>query len=562
MSGQTTQTGQLNPEQILGDRYIILKVLGRGGMGAVYLALDQRLNSALVAVKEMSTQALGLGNVEEAVKAFKKEAEMLVSLNHPSLPRIIDFFPVSDGRWYFVMEFIEGENLESIRKTRGSIPADEVLDWGIQLCEILDYLHTRPTPVIFRDLKPSNIILTPEGKIKLIDFGIARHFSAVKTKDTMAYGSYGFIPPEQYGSNQTDARSDLFSLGATLHYLVTGIEPHKNPFSFEPPSKFVTINPRFEAVIMECLALQVETRPSSARNLLERLKEIKYGTQPLVPNLKPRKVLPLPTDNIPTQLISNQNLNKEVQKKTKPVMVASTVLLSLALFITGVVWAGSIDPLGKLSANIIPSEQNLRPSEPKEDIQAPESSVNQQIPESDESLQTPESNDSQQPPDSNDNLQPPESEETNSNQDNEVTSPEQSYDTVTIQNEAEAFLWENWIIPLSLETLPQYMDSYAENVNYYNHGLVSRDFIKNDKAKALYQYPDFELSTDKIDMQVVSQDTVIATFRKHWDASGNDVISGEVLQELTLTKTEGNWKITLEKELEVYEVYKNGVRVQ
>ncbi|MGE5458958.1 MAG: protein kinase domain-containing protein [Methanobacterium sp.] len=264
-----SRTGKLNADTILEGRYVIVKTLGQGGMGAVYLALDTRLKNMPVAIKEMSTQAVG-GDLEAAVAGFQKEAELLVGLKHDALPVIKDFFS-RDNRWYLVMDYIEGHTLKEEVQKRGRIPENEVLNWAWQLCEILEYLHKCKPPVIFRDLKADNIMLTPEGKIKLIDFGIARHFQQGGQADTIAYGSSGFAPPEQYGENQTDARSDIYALGATLHFLLTGVDPSIKPFSFELPSKYVKVSMEFEKAIMKALALKIENRPqhiSEFRQLL------------------------------------------------------------------------------------------------------------------------------------------------------------------------------------------------------------------------------------------------------------------------------------------------------
>lgn len=265
-------TGKLNPDTVLEGRYIIVKTIGRGGMGAVYLALDSRLNNMPVAIKEMSTQAVG-GDLQAAIASFQKEAALLISLRHPSLPVIRDFFSRSENRWYLVMDYIEGQTLKQFVDQNGPVPEAQVLDWGKQLCNILDYLHNQSPPIIFRDLKPSNIMLTPQGQIKLIDFGIARHFRQGISTDTAAYGSSGFAPPEQYGQNQTDPRADIYALGATLHYLLTGIDPSMTPFNFESPSKHVKVSPRMENAIMKALDLKAENRPRDARELLSMLPQ-------------------------------------------------------------------------------------------------------------------------------------------------------------------------------------------------------------------------------------------------------------------------------------------------
>jgi serine/threonine protein kinase len=231
-------------------------------MGAVYFALDTRLNNIPVAIKEMSTRAIG-GDLETSIANFQKEASLLINLRNPALPVIHDFFSQGDNRWYLVMDYIEGHTLKEEVQKRGAIPEAEVVNWAIQLCDILDFLHKRNPPIIFRDLKPDNIMLTPEGRIKLIDFGIARHFQHGNTTDTAAYGSSGFAPPEQYGENQTDSRSDIYALGATMHFLLTGIDPSKSPFSFEPPRKYTKVSNRINSAVMKALEMRAENRPQS-----------------------------------------------------------------------------------------------------------------------------------------------------------------------------------------------------------------------------------------------------------------------------------------------------------
>ncbi|HWP97442.1 MAG TPA: protein kinase [Syntrophomonadaceae bacterium] len=262
-------TGRLSSDSLLENRYRIIRTIGRGGMGAVYLALDQRLNNMRVAIKEMSTNAVGQGNLQAAISSFKKEAAILIDLRHPALPRVIDFFPRGVDRWYLVMDFIEGKNLSVVINERGHIEEPEVLDWTHQICEILDFLHGQDPSIIFRDLKPSNIMLTPQGQIKLVDFGIARHFRPGVGSDTAAYGSTGFAPPEQYGDRQTNVRSDIYALGATLHFLLTGVDPKSSPFIFEEPAHYVAVSPRVNAAIMKSLEFRAENRPGDIAQFWE-----------------------------------------------------------------------------------------------------------------------------------------------------------------------------------------------------------------------------------------------------------------------------------------------------
>jgi len=227
--------GALAPGYLLKQRYRIIGQVGKGGFGAVYKATDIRSNNRLLAVKEVNPSGQNPQGIAEATAAFKREALLLTGLAHQSLPHIYDHFSEAGSR-YLAMDFIEGETLEErLGKTPGGrLPLEKALSIGIQLCSVLDYLHTRQQPIIFRDLKPGNIMLTPGGLVYLIDFGIARHFKAGQVKDTAAFGSPGYAAPEQYGKAQTTPRSDIYGLGATLHQLLTGDDPTLTPFHFAP----------------------------------------------------------------------------------------------------------------------------------------------------------------------------------------------------------------------------------------------------------------------------------------------------------------------------------------
>jgi len=219
-----------------------MQKLGQGGMGAVYRAGDRRLSTVNWAVKEMSQSAIsGPLERQQARDAFRHEAEMLAALNHPNLPRVTDHFE-QDGKAYLVMEYVPGETLLSFLMREGlPQPQARVFEWARQLCDALDYLHTQRPPIIFRDLKPANIMLMPNGQVKLIDFGIARLFKPGQAKDTQAFGTIGYSAPEQYGKGQTDARSDVYSLGVLLHQLLTGYDPTSTPFHL-PPASQVNLN--------------------------------------------------------------------------------------------------------------------------------------------------------------------------------------------------------------------------------------------------------------------------------------------------------------------------------
>ncbi len=252
-------TGAIPPATLLGGRYSIMRKLGHGGMGAVYLVSDVRLSGKLWAVKEMSDAAITDPlEKQNAVQAFKHEAALLATLEHPNLTKVVDFF-ADLGKHFLVMDYIEGQTLAELLQTRQKpFSEHEVLPWAEQLCHVLHYLHSRPQPIIFRDLKPGNIMLDRMGRVKLIDFGIARLFKPGKQRDTMSYGTSGYAPPEQYGKGQTDVRSDIYALGATLHHLLTLRDPADQPFRF--PS-IRSLNPSVSAHVDEAIMKAVEQEP-------------------------------------------------------------------------------------------------------------------------------------------------------------------------------------------------------------------------------------------------------------------------------------------------------------
>jgi serine/threonine-protein kinase len=261
-------TGRLPANSILNNRYLILRKVGHGGMAAVYQAADTRQPGTLWAIKEMSDAALS--SVQErdyAMRAFQQEANLLRSLAHPNLPRVIDAF-TEGGKHYLVMEFVSGESLQVMLEKRARPFSEaEVLPWALQLCDVLAYLHNQDPIIIFRDIKPSNIMLTPQGQIKLIDFGIARFFKPGKTKDTLALGTPGFAAPEAV-TGQTDERSDIYSLCATLHNLLTGHDPVKTMFNIPPARQLnPAISVAMERILMRGLQNHRDLRWRSAADL-------------------------------------------------------------------------------------------------------------------------------------------------------------------------------------------------------------------------------------------------------------------------------------------------------
>jgi len=270
------------------NRYFILSKVGEGGYGSVYKARDTQSKDRLVAIKEVSLQGLYPKAMIEATTSFQREVSVLSQLDHSNLPRVYEHFQ-NPGYWYLVMDFIAGETLEDyqIKAPNKRLLLSEVLDIGLQLCIVLDYLHSQQPPIVFRDLKPTNIIRTPTGQIYLIDFGIARYFKPGQAKDTVALGSLGYAAPEQYGKAQTTPRADIYSLGAVLHQLLTAKDPSDAPFRFLPlrpkshsePGSLTTsmvdvlVN-KFELLITSMLDMDVNKRPRDISCVKQELHEI------------------------------------------------------------------------------------------------------------------------------------------------------------------------------------------------------------------------------------------------------------------------------------------------
>jgi serine/threonine protein kinase len=283
----------LHSGYLLQNRYRIVRQVGGGGMGTVYLAEDLRLPDRRYAVKEMSPAFLSPQDQAWAIPAFQREAYLLASLSHPNLAAVTDFFPEGEN-WYLVMEFVEGETLaRRLERSPGHrLPLQEALPIIRQLCDVLEYLHTRQPPVIFRDLKPSNIMLTPDGQVKLIDLGIARFFKPGQRQDTVSLGTPGYAAPEQYGGlGQSDPRTDIYSLGVLLHQMVTGYDPAAAtvPFPLPPPRQLMPgIPPEVERVILRATQIQPDARYPSIQALRDDLFP---PTQVILP-LSPTRVIP------------------------------------------------------------------------------------------------------------------------------------------------------------------------------------------------------------------------------------------------------------------------------
>lgn len=277
LAGKPSMPNEFRTGTILAGRYHIQEEIGRGGYSIVYRAVDLDSSQREVAIKRIPLSALSSRQVIDATQTFNREITMLTSIKWLSrgVPRLYEDFTDAEN-WYLVMEYIAGETLEEyLQKAPGGyLSEEETLELGIRLTQILHQLHTTANPpVIFRDLKPTNIMRTSDHELFLIDFGIARSFSAGKAKDTIPLGSPGYAAPEQYGRTQTEPRSDIYSLGATLQTLLTGRDPlelragerSRNPQSPSRPLR---------KLLEEMLSSKITQRPRSMSRIETRLRSI------------------------------------------------------------------------------------------------------------------------------------------------------------------------------------------------------------------------------------------------------------------------------------------------
>jgi serine/threonine protein kinase len=272
---RTQQLGQLQPGDMLQNRYRILGTLGVGGFSSVYQARDMRFQSVtrLCAVKEMINLAANPTVRDLTVKSFEREASILATLDHPSVVDVYDYF-TEEERSYLVLEFIRGKDLETVLNERDTFfSQEETLDLALQICDVLSFLHNHePQPIIFRDMKPSNIMLDPHDRIRMIDFNIAKLFQSDEKNTTI--GTEGYAPPEQYRGEASPA-GDVYGLGATLHHLLTKQDPRLEP-PFSIPERLIhavnpDVDPAFEAIIMRCVNYNAEDRYQDAARLKEDL---------------------------------------------------------------------------------------------------------------------------------------------------------------------------------------------------------------------------------------------------------------------------------------------------
>lgn len=311
----------LPPGTVLRERYEVIALVGQGGAGAVYQAEDLRLEGRMCAVKEVRPQP---GASQEAIiqsqAQFRREASILARLDHPNLPKVSDYFSL-DGLDYLVMDFVAGRNLKEIldetRRQKQFLDEERVLAWAQQLCDALEYLHSQDPPVLHRDIKPANIKLTPEGRIKLVDFGLVKPLDPEDPRTItvlQGLGSLAYTPLEQYGGGigHTDTRSDIYALGATLYHLLTGRAPATaqerflNPDALPPPR---SINPqlsaRTETAILRAMSMHPGERTASINEFRQALFSgpSTTDTVPSLPTHKPSPWLQALRQNVVLLLI-------------------------------------------------------------------------------------------------------------------------------------------------------------------------------------------------------------------------------------------------------------------
>lgn len=288
--GKRSRLKTLEENSILNGRYRIARKIGGGGMGAVYLAYDQNLGGVERAVKEMVHSSIEEEQQRKAIEDFRRESMILSTLDHPSIPTIYDyFFDEASDRFYLVMKYISGGDLAARLRAapNGKIDEKTVTEWALQVTDVLVYLHGLPTTIVYRDLKPSNIMIDGStGRIMLIDFGIARSINA-EEKGVTAVGTMGYAPPELF-SGQVEPRSDIYSLGSTMFHLLTGADPQNNPlliFDFQKNPRPRQINPQLsdqmEWILMRAVEYSADARFSGAEEmrgiLSEHLKSLEQG---------------------------------------------------------------------------------------------------------------------------------------------------------------------------------------------------------------------------------------------------------------------------------------------
>ena len=316
-------------------RYRILSDLGRGGYGAVYRAWDIHLNKA-VAIKE------NLDTTPEAQRQFSREASILAHLSHPNLVRVTDHFAIPGEGQYLVMDFVEGEDIETLIKHQGTIPLDQALAWCKQIMDALEYLHSRQPQVLHRDIKPANIRISPDDQAILVDFGLVKiYIPEVPTTHGARGVSPGYAPPEQYGKGKTDVRSDLYSLSATIYHMLTGQKPLESVL--RSPERTVTpahiLVPQLPSHISMAIQTGMSVEPDQRFHSINELRTAILAKQPLInPQIEAKQQV---GDSVkssePAERISLQPSPSILKSKNKKRSLSFAIIILASLIVLGII---------------------------------------------------------------------------------------------------------------------------------------------------------------------------------------------------------------------------------
>lgn len=327
---------------IINKRYRVVSVIGEGGMSTVYEVEDLNLEKRW-AMKE-TLDIFPSRDKSEIVDQFLREAKMLAGLSHAGLPRVIDCFS-ENNNYYLVEELIRGKPSIDLLEESHQFDEFRILNWAMQICDILEFLHDNN--IIYRDLKPGNILVDNEEKVYLVDFGIARFFQGGKSRDTVIIGTPGFASPEHYGRGQTDSRSDIYSLGVTMHFMMTAEDPAEKPFHFDIP---YNINPdvsfQTSAIIMKCLDLDPNRRYQRASELKKAIQEL------AVPGLRQRTCPLRPINNL-NDVQYYRNTTDFMGMATQFLSYLSVFPLSMGISGMGAFFLSFFNPLLGLGGGIV-----------------------------------------------------------------------------------------------------------------------------------------------------------------------------------------------------------------
>jgi eukaryotic-like serine/threonine-protein kinase len=321
----------LGTHALLKDRYLIAGPIGQGGMGAVYRAEDTLLAGRICAVKEIAPEPdVGEDSLAQLQAQFRREASVLARMDHPNLPKVSDYF-TQDDREYLVMDYVPGQNLKEIVDQSLAddrfLDESQVLDWAAQLCGALTYLHTQDPPVLHRDVKPSNIKLTPSGLIKLVDFGLVKLLTTDEARTVtvvQGQGTAAYTPLEQYGGDDshTDTRTDIYAVGATVYHLLTGRSPATARERFLRPGALIPprevnphVSPGVEQAVLQALSLHPRDRQATIDEFATALRRAQVS-----PVLAP--------------FILTESELRATWRKNVPLVIAAAILIVLAIIIT------------------------------------------------------------------------------------------------------------------------------------------------------------------------------------------------------------------------------------